>query len=359
MARAPTRPDRATARQKLEELWEIALCDDSAQVSSGIRELVNSEQTSIRFCLPTQLLGKLIDPSLDTLCLQRGDGTDGRWDPRSFAAKVIVPWNQNNQRVLGPSSDPYVSNPLRRPRVDDGLQQMSDRDEWEKLCDVLREVEAKGDLAYTEHVLSEVLVAIRDRLRELSFVYVVPPRVSLRQAESLTQGFLAESSGGDRGLAIVAAVFESIRERLGIYHAIRRSVINAADAATNSAGDLECVGADGRIILAVEVKERRIGDADVHAAIAKAREFLVREVLLCTQGVLQADRDAVERSFDNAWASGTSLYHMTIGELIRGTLPLLGEEGIRAFVMQVGSQLDKFSTQPRHRRAWKALLDNL
>jgi hypothetical protein len=359
MARAPTTPNRDIAKQQLEELWNVALTDESLIAPSEIQDLVNSEQTAIRFCLPTQLLGKLVDPGLDALCLQRGDGESRRWDPRGFASRVVVPWNRSNQNVLGPSGDPYVSNPLRRPRVDDGLAQMSDRDQWEKLCNVLRDVEGTGDPTHTKLVFLQVLSAIRDRLRDLTFVYIVPPRVSLRQSEELVRDFLSEKSGGDRGLAIVAALFETLRERLHIYQVIRRNVINAADAATNSVGDIECIGDDGRIILAVEVKERRIGDADVHGVVTKAREFSVQEFLLCTEGIASTDQDAVAKTFASAWASGTNLYHLTIGDLLRAVLPLLGEGGIRDFVMHVGTQLDKFSTQPRHRKAWKSLLDDL
>lgn len=74
---------------------------------------------------------------------------------------------------------------------------------------------------------------------------------------------------------------------------------------------------------------------------------------------MQAEQDAVARTFASAWASGTNLYHLTIRELMRGVLPLLGESGIRGFIVQVGTQLDKFSTQPGHRKAWKSLLDKL
>jgi hypothetical protein len=358
-ARAPTTPDRIRARKKLEELWGAILIDDGAGAPQNLQDLVNSGQTAIRFCLPTQLLGKLVDPALDALCLQKGDGTRGRWDPRGFASAVIVPWNRDNQSVLGNSGDPYVSNPLRRPRVDAGLDQMADREQWDSLCEVLRDVEKAGDPAQTERVLSQVLIAIRDRLRALTFVYVVPSRVSLRQVEALVGAFLSESSGGDRGLAVTAALFETFREHIGLYREVRRSVVNAADAATNSVGDLECVGPDGDIILAVEVKERRIEDADVQIAVAKAREFAVRELLLCTKGIQTAEHDAVERTFSNAWASGTNLYHATVGDLMRGTLPLVGETGIRNFVVQIGHQLDTFSSQPRHRKAWKTLLDAL
>ncbi len=358
-ARAAATPDREQARKRLDELWGAVLVAEDKGAPQLLRDLVNSGQTAIRFCLPTQLLGKLVDPKLDALCLQKGDGSAGRWDPRGFASAVIVPWNRSNQSVLGKSGDPYVSNPLRRPRVDHGLDQMADREQWESLCQVLRGVEETDDPACTESILSQVLDAIRDRLRDLTFVYVVPSRVSLGQAEELVARFLSERSGGDRGLAVTAALFETFRHRFGLYREVRRNVINAADAATDSAGDLECVGSEGAIILAVEVKERRIGEADVQIALAKAREFGVRELLLCTEGVQAAERQAVEKTFSNAWASGANLYHATIGELMRGTLPLLGESGVRDFVVQIGAQLDEFSSQPRHRKAWKALLDAL
>jgi hypothetical protein len=363
MPRPPksTSPNRVEAKKILDEVWESVLNDESQTAPQSIHKLVNSDQTAIRFCLPTQLLGKLTDNALDALCLQRGDAPAdvSRWDPRGFAAKVVVPWNRSNQNVLGPSGDPYVGNPLRRPRLDSGLDQMADRDEWERLCEVLREVEKTSDKEHTRGVFSQVLTAIRDRLRDLEFVYVVPNRVSLRQAETLVDGFLREKSGGDRGLAVAAALFETVRERLQVYKEVRRSVINAADAATRSVGDLECIGSDGAIVLAVEVKERRIGDDDVHIAIAKTREFAVRELIFCCDGITTADQAAVEKTFANAWASGTNLYQVTIKDLMRGLLPLLGEDGIKTFVTHVGLQLDKFSTQPKHRKAWKLLLDGL
>nr|WP_294529712.1 restriction endonuclease, SacI family [uncultured Rhodopila sp.] len=357
--RALPRPDRTAAALKLAELWGAVLNREDGDYPPEIGRLVNSGQTAIRFCLPTQVLGKLADSGLDAMCLQKGDGEAGRWDPRGFATKVIVPWNRDNQSVLGPSGDPYVSNPLRRPRVDAGLDQMDDREQWDLVCRVLREVEAANDPGYTEQVFLQVLTAIRDRLRELTFTYVVPSRVSLRQAMELVRIYVSERSGGDRGLAIAAALFETIRQRLGIYREIRRNVINAADAATNSAADLECIGDDGRVKLAVEVKERRIGGADVQEMVAKARLHGITEFLICADGVLAAEQEAVDRTFAVAWASGTNLYHLTTADLMRTALPLMGEDSVRDFIAEVGRQLDTFGTQPRHRQAWKTLLDQL
>jgi hypothetical protein len=357
--RAAVIPDRVAAAAILKTMWNAVLSSDEGESTETIKNLIASKQVAIRYCLPTQILGKLTDHGLDIMCLQAGKKEAGQWDPRGFAAKVVSPWVVDNQKVLGSSADPYVSNPLRRPRLDDGLDQMSDRDEWESLCGVLREIQTRNDPDCTKQVFIQVLNAIRDRLRELTFVYVVPPRVSLKQAEDLVERFLAEKSGGDRGLAVAAALFETFREKLGLYQDVRRGVINAADAATVAAADLECIGADGEIVLAVEVKERRIGDADVHIAVAKARAFAVQELLLCTEGILTNEQAAVEKTFANAWASGTNVYHVTLADLMRGALPLLGERGTRNFVTEIGSQLDRFSTQPRHRKAWKALLDDL
>lgn len=359
MPRLPVSPDRAAAKKLLEDKWDAVLHDDTECSRADIVALVNSDQTAIRFCLPTQLLGKLTDRSLDALCLQRGDGEPGRWDPRGFAVRVVVPWNRKNQSVLGPSGDPYVSNPLRRHRLDDGLEQMADRDQWEALCKVLRDTEDAEDEDRINLVFTETLRAVRDRLRQFDFTYLVPARISLTQTITLTERFLSEPSGGDRGLAVAAAFFEMLGRRLNVYAEVRRGVVNAADAATGAAGDLECIGADGTIALAVEVKERNIADADVHDAVAKARKFAVRELIFCCPGIVVKDRAAIEQTFAAAWASGTNLYRVSLMELIGAVLPLLGEDAIRSFVFLIGRQLDAFSTQPLHRRAWKTLLDSL
>lgn len=351
-------PNRSEARKRLEDLWNAALLNDEL-APEGIITLVNSKQTAIRYCLPTQLLGKLVGPDLNALSLQKGDGTAGRWDPRGFAAKVIVPWNQANQNVLGKSGDPYVSNPLRRPQTDHGLSQLEDREQWDRLNNILSDVQNRSSPSYTEEILRQVLAAIRDRLRELSFDYIVPPRVSLKQARNLARDFLSEKSGGDRGLAVVAALFETFNDKVRLYKAIRRGVINAADAATSSAGDIECVDDGEKVVLAIEVKERLINNADVQYAVLKAREQDVRELLLCTSGVGKNEETLVNESFESAWASGTSLYHLTIDELIRSILPIIGEASTRTFITKVGKQLDEFSSQPRHRKAWKSLLDSL
>ena len=110
VSRTPGTPDRSVAQDLLNRHWEAVLQDDTLQATSEIAAIVNSSLVTVRYCLPTQLLGKLADRSLDALCLQARNKAPGLWDPRSFAAEVIAPWVLRNQKVLGNSADPYVGN---------------------------------------------------------------------------------------------------------------------------------------------------------------------------------------------------------------------------------------------------------
>ena len=115
-------PDQERAECLLQRHWDDVVHErvapDVDEATHGqIAALIASETVSFTYSLPTQLLGKLTDHQLDALCLQRGESEPSQWDPRSFAANVIVPWVRDNENVLGNSADPYVSNPLRQPSI--------------------------------------------------------------------------------------------------------------------------------------------------------------------------------------------------------------------------------------------------
>ncbi|MBX3294090.1 MAG: restriction endonuclease, SacI family [Acidobacteria bacterium] len=229
--------DPKLAASTLNALWEEVLESERIEVEERIEALVGSNQVSIRYALPTQLLGKLVDPVLDALCLQKGDGSsESMWDPRGFASKVIVPWVSANQNVLGTSDDPYVSKPLRKPRIEDDPQSVKNAKEWQMLHDVLLEVQNANDPEFTRLRLKQTLASIRKKLAESTFEFYIPPRVSLRQTIRLMEDFLCEGSGGDRGLAISAALFSVIGDRFGLYKEVRRAFINASEINRSDSG---------------------------------------------------------------------------------------------------------------------------
>lgn len=353
-------PDRNKARFVLDSTWSEVLSSPPQDTDREIDRLINSDVVAIRFCLPTQLLGKIVDPKLDCLCLTLGKTKDEtRWAPRPFATATIVPWISTIQNVLGTSTDPYVSNPLRRSRLqaDPGEgTRARDKSDWELLHKVLSDVQDRDNPSFTQRCFLQTLRSIRKRFDASNFEFVIPERVSIEQVDHIVREFLLHGSGGDRGLAVAAALFETFGKQFSIYDQVRRFAINASDASTGQTADIECL-VEGEIRLAIEVKERDLTLIDIKSGMRKARKAEIKELLFNAPGTATAFRDDVDSLIEKTWGSGTNLYRLSIHELISVGLVLAGEEGRRDFLINVGYQLNTFNTQPANRLRWRELLE--
>jgi hypothetical protein len=142
----------------LETHWQAVVSEASAKpdiefvadvtLRKAIHDSVNHKQVAYRFCLPIQLLGKLTNAKLDCLRLQKkkGDPNDiTGWDARSLGSKVVAPFNQKEENVLGTSNDPYVGNPMRIPLMVRDDRSKKDVGGWNTLVDVLEQVESGGE----------------------------------------------------------------------------------------------------------------------------------------------------------------------------------------------------------------------
>src|SRR6266542_3926542 len=87
--------DVESATKLLEEHWQAVTAEAATKpehqyvqdkaLRESIHDSVNHALVSYRFCLPTQLLGKMANPSLDCLRLQKSEPSDVTgWDARSF-----------------------------------------------------------------------------------------------------------------------------------------------------------------------------------------------------------------------------------------------------------------------------------
>lgn len=353
-------PNTDLARKLIDELWNVVTNEENPQIDADIDRLINSRFVSIRYCLPTQLLGKLTDEKLDCLCLQKGSGEDeSSWDPRSFASKVIVPWVIENQSVLGTSTDPYVSKPLRKRRIEGMPGNVKGKQEWILLFHILSDVEKRNSKEYTRTKLIQTLRSIHLRFANLTFEYSIPERISIEQTINLITNYLSESSGGDRGLSVAAGLFTTFGKYFKLYKEVKRDVINASDKSTGLTSDIECLDENGNLRLAIEVKERNITLTDIRSSVLKARKATLREFLFNAPGINKAEEKQVSDLISKTWASGTNIYQLSIEELIKVGLSLTGEAGRRDFIRNVGIQLDRFNTQPINRKRWKELLEEI
>ena len=360
--------DKELARRRLEELWDEEIREgvDSAPIAGDekimahVSVLMASETVSFPYALLTQLLGKVTDRRLDALCLQKGDdSSDSRWDPRSLAKDVVVPWVQTNENVLGTSTDPYVSNSLRRPFVSPAPPnvQKATLPLWESFHAVLSDVEEHADPDYTLAVFRAVLREVKTRLVRQQITYPALPRVSLEQVLSLVGALLVHSQEGEHAMSVVAALCVEAGKRLRLWDEVKRQVSTASDKSTGMAGDLEC-WSEERLVCVVEVKERSVTLADVQSFESKLSLAGATEAIIVAPKFDPSEIDEIKRRLRLMWGRGINLYHLTIDEFVSVTMSLIGEDGRRGFIVAIGEQLDAYA-RPSGRMAWRNLLTDV
>jgi len=328
-----------------------------SEIESDIDGLIGSNTKTYRYVLPTQLLAKLANPSVDCRCIQSKRGGPGAFDARSLAGKVVVPFDRRLESVLGGSTDPYVNNNLRCEEFSPAYRKdKKDKAGWDAICRVLDRVETAKDAELTRTVLLRVLLAIRRRLEETRITYPVPNRISLESTLAVLRKFLDDRSGGRRFEAVVAAAFQALGTTWQLFDSIRRSAVNSADQQSGASADVECLDAAGRVVMAVEAKDRAVTIRDVQDKLPMLRSEGIGEAFfLTTGGVDHGSGDAIRDLVAREFSSGQNLYVLESDRFFPGVLSILGEPGRREFLRVVGAQLDEFA-EWYDRKAWAVLL---
>lgn len=353
-----------SARQRLQIEWDLIRNTPEAAVhpplaielTDAIRRSINSKTKTYRYVLPTQLLAKLTDGELDCRSIQASSNLKKSFDARSLCHDVIVKFDRGNNDVLGGSAEPYLNNPLRIPAISQ-MERQAQRDKagFDDLQLILDYAQANPGTIGA--MVREVLLAIRERLSAVTVVYPVPNRVSLQQVRNVLAEFLTERSGGLRLQAVVIALFRHIGRRFRLFKEVRSADINAADSATGSVADLECVDEANSVVLAVEVKDRQLKLIDTQNKLPAAREKGIRELLFLVQGgILREDANAVSDLVQREFITGQNIYVIEFSNFLESCLILFGETGRVALLRLTGEELERRKADISHRQAWAILL---
>ena len=363
--------DAEQAEERLRELWaeieaEAArgpLVDklDEPELREAIRRSMNSGKKTYVYVLPTQILAKLVQPKVDARCLQVKRGGKGSFDARSLCHGPIVRFDREHENVLGGSAEPYANNPVRVPELTrKDRNAKKDSAGWDDLCLVVGRVEKINRPSFTLQVLRQVLVETYRRLEQTRVVYPAPSRASLRRTLGVIESFLSEKSGGDRMLAVVSALLETVKSETGLFVEVRRARVTASDDSTGMVADIECYGGQGSLLLAVEVKDQQLTLTHVQDKLKNARAKGVRELLFVVQqSVSEAEQSGIGKLMEREFASGQNIYVLDLSRLAEGLLALLGEAGRTRFLREVGRNLDEYALQVHHRRRWAELLRDM
>lgn len=335
---------------------------DDGPLRDAIRQSINSGTKTYRYVLPTQLVAKLADASVDCRSVQVAGGRPGAFDARSICDKVIVPFDRGNNAVLGGSAEPYVNNPLRVPEITPQYSsQQKDKAGWSALCLVLDRIEVTQDIGLAENIFRQILIEIHRRLALVEVTYPVPRRTSLEGCSAVVAGFLADGSGGDRPQAVISALFRALGVRFGLYSEVRRGHTNTADVSSGQVADLECIAGNGEIVMAVEVKDKALTVTQMQDKLPRMREQHVSEIFsIALRGLQPAAEGSISALVAKEFASGQNIYVFDdFASFLKATLALLGEDGRRQFLATIGLELDVYRSDIVHRRAWADLLSQI
>ena len=351
--------DSKESRQWLDTEWQDILAEDPGDPDPEIDIFVNSGIVSLRYAFVTQLLGKISDHSRSLLYLQIGSGEKGAWDARSFCKTVIVPWVDDNHDVLGTSPDPYVNNPLRRVRLTDDMPDVKDKEEWQNLVTFFSSLNEK-EPEEIKNVFRRCLRSLARKLSDQKFEYPIPARISMHDLVHVLESFLGESSQGLRPLVVATALIRVLGEAFSLFSKVESQGLNEADAARGMPGDVMCYDADGKILLVVEVKDRKLTLADVRTAVGKIRasEEELSNFLFAAPGIRRTDQNSIESRTRDTWASGLNVHKVDIKMLVQASFVLLDEEWRVRLLSEIGSELDR-RAEHGHREAWRTLLSDL
>ena len=345
-------------RHWLDNEWATAIATNDTDEDPTIDRLANSRVVSIRYALVTQILGKIADSGRSLHSVQMADGSDGAWDARSFSTSVVVPWVAANQHVIGTSSEPYASKPLRRVHIERDMRDVKNKADWNALVDLFDSMQEYDDESVRE-VFRRVLRSLVRRLATQTFGYAIPPRISLPRVEEILDEFLSEASGGLRPQVATAALMRTVGEAFSLFSKVEAQGINEADAAGDLPGDVICYCHHDpqRVCLVVEVKDMllTLGHIDATSVKAKRADAGLSNVLLTAPGIRQSDRERIGLRMATEWASGMNIYTITIPELIHALFVLIDESWRVRLLREIGDELDRRQDQPS-RKAWHDLL---
>ncbi|MDO8629325.1 MAG: restriction endonuclease, SacI family [Phycisphaerales bacterium] len=355
-------------RKLLDDIWSqisehTLLAEKSSEIPSeivaAIDRSINAKIKTYRYVLPTQLLAKLADRSLDCRAIQKGSNLPNSFDARSLCHEVIVPFDRANHNVLGGSTEPYANNPLRIPSITPAFRKpQKDKAGFDDLCEVLAYAQAHPKQA--KLLMTVVLGSIGRRLGSTHVVYPVPNRISLHGAQSALNSYVVERTGGVRLQVIAVALFKAIGRHLGMFEEVKSAAVNASDASTGLVADLSCIDAENRVVLAVEIKDRKLTLRHVQDKLPGVRELGIRELLFLVRGGLQEeDEDGIRNAVDREFAVGHNIYVCEFDAFVECCLILFGEDGRRGFLIGVGTSLDDIGADITHRQAWSDLLERL
>ena len=137
--------------------------------------------------------------------------------------------------------------------------------------------------------------------------------------------------------------------------------MNSADTSTKKAGDVTF--STDTASFAAEVKDRPLNEAEVMASINKARISNASDLMFIVRAKNPFENGFDEDAFDaicvSQFSSGLNIYLERFENFSGVCLSLVGEDGRRTFLEEVGNSLAEQKADISHKWAWSNIVKAL
>lgn len=274
--------DQRAAKQLLQEAIAIAQDDfreiPATEWDSEIRTIIQGKHLTFRYILVTALLGKATNPNINALSLQAGADVEGAYDARSLCHGVVVPIErQLLSRSLGGSNEPFLNKPARFPTISISNAVRAGRDR--ELLLILHKV--LSEVGTSEQAFSSLCNAMRYTIarqvaRTERFPQLSQSADSHLKIIEFVDAFVIRSIEGQVAAILSGTILSTYFDQLEGFE-VTVHPVNQSGASSNEVADVD-IKKNGKIFVAVEVKDKQFNEQDVDHAAFKASQYGLKSI---------------------------------------------------------------------------------
>ncbi len=269
--------DKSTATRLLHESYKKCLNSPvrTCLIKDTIDFVLNSDNClTYRYILLTNLLAKAIDSRIDILSLQAGDSSNGAFDARSLASKVVYPFQKSilGNVLDGANNDPLVNKPGRYLRLDksNAAAKGKPTEALHLLCDNLVRVESEDT---ARNCIDYIISALIDKKVVLDAQQVIleqaSNKLSVFQIRHFLNDLLNQGFGGASLVLTATALYHLLY--IGDEFRIVPHPVNQSGTSKRQFSDLDVICNDLPFI-GTELKDKPFSDSDVDRAASTAHK---------------------------------------------------------------------------------------
>lgn len=268
--------DKTAATRILKE--SFARCSATLAVDCDIRKTIDfilrgKNCLTYRYILFAALVAKATNQDADILALQAGDKSEGAYDARSLASKVVYPFQLAflGNILDGSNNDPLVNKPARFERLSPDNHSAAG-DPQKALVALCRDLPKIGSSAQAitclDYLVSRLIVLKRNRNDLEAQIEEKANDTGLFAVRGLLSELLDQGFGG-AALTIAATALLSLQFKPENGYVVKPHPVNQSGKSKRQFSDLD-IFKDGEPFMGTELKDRPFTEIDVRRAADNA-----------------------------------------------------------------------------------------